>query len=211
MVAGTAIVAGCSGLSSDGTSDGGSDGNSDGSDGGSGESDGESGNGDDSGGNTDTQSPDTPTATPSPTAAETATQGGGGTDQASIRTPGPDDDHDWEALADREETSGFDLPEGAPTAWGYTRVSGDNTMTVSYGSMTGSEPVESGTVYAMFVVDDSVESVVVWESTIESGDEVLVGPDDSVAPMDVASVTNLVIAWESESEIYIVSRNDQRL
>lgn len=220
-LASTVAVAGCSSLggeSDDGDGPDDSDGadgeaggdGSDGGDGGDGR-EGSDGNGGRDGSDDQTDEPTEPTETDAGTRTPTATATPGGGDgpggEAAVRTAAPDDGRDWDAIAGHEEVSGFDLPDGAPTAFGFTRVSSDNTMTVSYGSMSGSDPAERGTVYALFVVDGSVEGIVVWETPIEDGDEFTVGPDDSVLPMDVGSITNLVVAWEGSSDLYVVDRN----
>jgi hypothetical protein len=138
--------------------------------------------------------------------------GGGGDGSGSpenVSTPTGEEGWDWDDVASREEASGFDLPDGAPSAFGHVR--GGGTLTISYGTMMGSDPVESGTVYVLLVVDGSAEEVLVWEPTIEDGDEIVVGPDDSVLQMDVSRITALVFAWEFEGELYVVDRNAETL
>jgi len=130
------------------------------------------------------------------------TEGGTQSAQASIRTPGPDEQRDWNALAMRDEA--FNLPEAAPTAFGFARF-GDE-LTISYGAMTGSPTVASGTVYVLFVGSGGVEDVVVWETPIEEGEEFAVGPDGSIPEVDAGSLETILVAWENGSDIYVVSR-----
>lgn len=185
-------LAGCSGGDDDGTTDG------------------------DDGGGEDTTTDDGSTATTATTeeatttAESTTTTGDGGGESGSsgnLHLAASGDGHDWAAIAEREEASGFDVPDDAPTAFGYARSGSE--MTVSYGSMTGSETVSSGTLYVLLLVDGSVENVVVWETPIESGDEFTVAPDAEVVQMDAGAVTTMVFAWEGpEGETYVVNKED---
>lgn len=217
----SATLAGCSSIEiggGDGDSGDGGDGESDGGVGDS--SDGDSGDGDAGdvtapGGDEDTPTPtEAPTPTPVPTADETdsvvgdTTVVGTGASSASVRTPGSDAGVDWEAIGDQEEAGPFDVPDDVPTAFGWSRVSTTNTMTFSYGAMAGeSDPVEEGTVYLLFIVDDSVQHVLVWETPIEHGEEFTVGPEDSTYAMDVTTLTDLVIAYDDGEDVYVVDKN----
>jgi hypothetical protein len=132
------------------------------------------------------------------------TEAGTQSAQASIRTPGPDEQRDWNALAMRDEA--FNLPEAAPTTtFGFARI-GDE-LTISYGGMSpGSPTVESGTVYVLFVGSGGVEDVVAWETPIEDGEEFAAGPDGSIPEVDAGSLETILVAWENGSDIYVVSR-----
>lgn len=209
---GTVAVAGCSelGIGGDGDSDG--DSADDGEvDGGTGDgSDGGDGDGMDDADSGDTATPtDTPTATatPAPTETATATPTGGETvaSDAPVRTPTDVESRDWEAIAVQEEIDPLDVPDDVPTAFGWSRVASQNTLTVSYGAVGGgSEPLEEGVVYVLFVVSDGVRDVLVWDTPIEVGAEFTVGPEDSAYPMDVTTLTNLVIAYDDGSDVWII-------
>jgi len=175
-VAIASVIAGCTG--------------GDGSDGDTGANDGET----TMEGRSDTPAGDTIGAT---------TEGGTQSAQASIRTPGPDEQRDWNALAMKDEALG--LPEAAPTTFGFTNF-GDE-LTISYGGMSpGSPTVESGTVYVLFVGSGGVEDVVAWETPIEDGEEFAAGPDGSISEVDAGSLETILVAWENGSDIYVVSR-----
>lgn len=138
----------------------------------------------------------------------TTSESGGGTTESggngsgdTLHSPGSGVDYDWAAIAERDEANTFDLPDDAPTGWGFQRAGNELTLMIPEG-------FDSGTVYLVFVTDGNVSQILVLESSFD-GTELVIGPEDSAYSMDVEAADQLSVAWEKDGELYVVQKFDE--
>lgn len=218
---GTAALAGCLGDDGGGSSDGGG--------GGSGTTGGATTTADPVGdttaaepttttGETEDTTADGSTTTRDPTTAdETTATSSGGTPtpvdcdevpDAGARRVGTDD-RDWGAVAQQERKYPYELPDDAPAYFGFVR-SCPGRLTMLFGGTEDATDVDAGTVYVLLLIDGSVEVVVEWETPLNGdGDRLPLDAETDLMPVEVNSISRIMVAWEYEGETEVVYDSEE--